>query len=45
MTFGLVGIFVGPIVLAVSYTLVAAWVDGAPQAEPKSLSARTPAGS
>jgi predicted PurR-regulated permease PerM len=25
--FGLVGIFVGPVVLAVSYTLLAAWVD------------------
>jgi predicted PurR-regulated permease PerM len=27
IAFGLVGIFIGPIVLAVSYTLVAAWVD------------------
>jgi predicted PurR-regulated permease PerM len=27
MTFGLVGIFIGPIVLAVSYTLVAAWTN------------------
>jgi len=32
MTFGLVGIFIGPIVLAVSYTLVAAWVKEAPSA-------------
>lgn len=28
--FGLVGIFVGPVVLAVTYTLLQAWVDGAP---------------
>lgn len=27
IAFGLVGIFIGPIVLAVSYTLIAAWVD------------------
>jgi predicted PurR-regulated permease PerM len=27
MAFGLVGIFIGPIVLAVSYTLVTAWMD------------------
>jgi predicted PurR-regulated permease PerM len=32
IAFGLVGIFIGPIVLAVSYTLVSAWVDSAPQA-------------
>jgi predicted PurR-regulated permease PerM len=29
--FGLVGIFVGPVVLAVTYTLLQAWLDGAPQ--------------
>jgi predicted PurR-regulated permease PerM len=28
LSFGLVGIFVGPVVLAVTYTLVEAWVDG-----------------
>ena len=28
--FGLVGIFVGPVLLAVTYTLLQAWVDGAP---------------
>jgi predicted PurR-regulated permease PerM len=30
VAFGLVGIFIGPIVLAVSYTLIAAWTDEAP---------------
>ena len=30
ITLGLVGIFVGPVVLAVAYTLVDAWVEGAP---------------
>ena len=28
MAFGLIGIFVGPVVLAVAYTLLAAWVNG-----------------
>lgn len=33
ITFGLVGIFVGPVVLAVAYTLIDAWVaDGTPKA-------------
>jgi len=27
IAFGLIGIFVGPVVLAVSYTLLSAWVD------------------
>ena len=31
ITLGLVGIFVGPVVLAVAYTLVDAWVEGAPR--------------
>jgi len=32
--FGLVGIFVGPVVLAVSYTLLEAWIEeGLGQAE------------
>jgi len=30
LAFGLVGIFVGPVLLAVTYTLLQAWVDGAP---------------
>jgi predicted PurR-regulated permease PerM len=35
ITLGLVGIFVGPVVLAVAYTLLDAWVeDGSPQALP-----------
>jgi predicted PurR-regulated permease PerM len=29
--FGLVGIFVGPVVLAVTYTLLTAWIDGSPE--------------
>ena len=29
LAFGLVGIFVGPVVLAVAYTLLEAWVDDA----------------
>jgi predicted PurR-regulated permease PerM len=33
LAFGLVGIFVGPVVLAVAYTLLVAWVDdNGPQA-------------
>ena len=27
LAFGLIGIFVGPVVLAVSYTLLGAWID------------------
>jgi predicted PurR-regulated permease PerM len=27
LAFGLIGIFVGPVVLAVSYTLFTAWID------------------
>lgn len=34
ISFGLVGLFIGPIVLAVSYTLIAAWIDEAPQIDP-----------
>ena len=32
MAFGLIGIFIGPVVLAVAYTLTAAWVEGDPEA-------------
>lgn len=39
IAFGLVGIFIGPIVLAVSYTLVSAWI----REEPPELGATTPA--
>ena len=28
ISFGLVGIFVGPVILAVAYTLIDAWVEG-----------------
>ena len=32
VSFGLIGIFVGPVVLAVSHTLLEAWIDaGEPQ--------------
>ena len=33
MSFGLIGIFIGPVVLAVAYTLAADWVEGKPQEE------------
>jgi len=31
---GLIGLFIGPIVLSVAFTLVQAWIDDAPSAEP-----------
>jgi predicted PurR-regulated permease PerM len=34
LSFGLVGIFVGPVILAVAYTLLVAWVDDAGPAAP-----------
>jgi predicted PurR-regulated permease PerM len=34
LAFGIIGLFVGPVVLAVSYTLLGAWVgDGRPEPE------------
>jgi predicted PurR-regulated permease PerM len=30
LAFGLIGIFVGPVVLAISYTLLGAWIADAP---------------
>jgi predicted PurR-regulated permease PerM len=30
LAFGLIGIFVGPVVLAISYTLLGAWIAAAP---------------
>jgi predicted PurR-regulated permease PerM len=33
LAFGIVGIFVGPVVLAVAYTLLQAWVERDPKAE------------
>jgi predicted PurR-regulated permease PerM len=35
LAFGLVGMFVGPVVLAISYTLLGAWIAGAPAAPPE----------
>jgi len=32
IAFGLIGIFVGPVVLAVAYTLLDAWVNAPPEA-------------
>jgi len=32
MVFGIIGLFVGPVVLAVTYTLLDAWVTGEPSA-------------
>ena len=32
LSFGIVGLFVGPVVLAVSYTLLRQWVEGPPVA-------------
>jgi predicted PurR-regulated permease PerM len=31
---GLIGIFIGPVVLAVSYTLLVAWIGDQPDAPP-----------
>ena len=36
LAFGLIGIFVGPVVLAVSYTLLGAWIGDQPHALPRS---------
>ena len=33
LAFGLIGIFVGPVVLAVADTLLNAWIDAGPNAE------------
>jgi predicted PurR-regulated permease PerM len=42
MAFGLIGIFIGPVVLAVAFTLIGAWIErnpeeaaGVPEAEVK----------
>jgi len=35
LSFGLVGIFVGPVILAVAYTLLVAWVDDADRPAPE----------
>ena len=36
LAFGLIGIFVGPVVLAVSYTLLGAWIESEPDTSAKS---------
>jgi predicted PurR-regulated permease PerM len=38
LAFGLIGIFVGPVVLAVADTLLNAWIDAEPEAETASES-------
>jgi predicted PurR-regulated permease PerM len=38
LAFGLIGIFVGPVVLAVANTLLNAWIDAEPKAETASES-------
>lgn len=45
VAFGLIGIFVGPVVLAVAYTLLDNWVvDESPEAPPYTAGAQTPKG-
>jgi predicted PurR-regulated permease PerM len=39
MAFGIVGLFVGPVVLAVTYTLLKAWVTGGPPEDSESRTA------
>jgi predicted PurR-regulated permease PerM len=34
LAFGLIGIFVGPVVLAIGYTLLGAWIAAAPAPDP-----------
>ena len=43
LAFGLIGIFVGPVVLAVAATLLNAWIDAEPEAD-KASEAQAPAG-
>jgi predicted PurR-regulated permease PerM len=31
LAFGMIGLFIGPVVLAVSYRLLTAWMDEAPE--------------
>ena len=42
--FGLIGIFVGPVVLAVTYTLMLAWLAESPPSQPAPVSRATRAG-
>jgi predicted PurR-regulated permease PerM len=41
LAFGVIGLFIGPVVLAVAYTLVGAWVEGG--TSPTSVSSKGPA--
>ena len=47
VSFGLIGIFVGPVVLAVSHTLLEAWIDSgdAPARRPRTVRQVPPSGS
>ena len=43
LSLGLIGIFVGPVVLAVTYTLMLAWIDdGLGEEEPETVPLPTP---
>jgi predicted PurR-regulated permease PerM len=37
IAFGIVGLFIGPVVLAVTYTLLKAWVHGTDNEEPSRI--------
>jgi predicted PurR-regulated permease PerM len=37
LAFGIIGLFIGPVVLAVTYTLLKAWVSGSAQEEEKNI--------
>ena len=37
LTFGLIGIFIGPVVLAIGYTLLGAWIGAAPAPPPEAI--------
>jgi predicted PurR-regulated permease PerM len=42
LAFGLIGIFVEPVALAVSYTLLGAWIAAAPAPPPEALDQEPP---
>jgi len=43
LAFGLIGIFVGPVVLAIVYTLVGAWIAAAPPPPAEAIDRQSPA--
>lgn len=45
LAFGLIGIFVGPVVLAIAYTLLGAWIAAAPAAPAEAIDRPPPVGS